>query len=156
MDIGLALQREFLHPRAQGTRRVFAHDLERNPLRQVAERAPVDEQTLFGMRQHVDEPGRRGFRLCVDLDAAGARRMLADVADAIAVDRNIAEKGASAGSIEDERAPNDRVVILHAKLRRNAVSSGALCSAALRTAALCTAALCSAALGSAALGSAAW
>src|ERR1700690_903565 len=49
--------------------------------------------------------------------------MPADVADTIAVDRNIAKKGAPAGPIDDERGPNDRVVIRRGLRRRNAVGS---------------------------------
>ena len=54
--------------------------------------AAVDEQRLFRMREHVDEPRRYGLALRIDLRAAMSGRVRTNIDDAIFVNGHIAHE----------------------------------------------------------------
>ena len=110
MNVSLLMQHLGLHGRVQRTHGVLTEDFERHPLAQITQGAAVDEQRLFRMGEHVDEARRDGFAACIDFAASVAGDVLADVGDAVAIDRHIAHIRCIAGAVVDEAAPNDDVM----------------------------------------------
>ena len=67
IEVDLVTHRIGLHLCVHRPHRDLAHDLERDTLAQVAQRAAIDQQRLFGMREHVDEAGRDCTAVRIDL-----------------------------------------------------------------------------------------
>ena len=111
MQVALLAFHFFFHDRRQRPHGILAHDLERHTLRDVAERSLVHEQRFLRMSQHIDEPGRDRLAVRIDFRAADARRVRADIADPIFVDRNIPDIGRLARTIIDEALSNDGIVL---------------------------------------------
>ena len=105
------LAREFLlHRRVQRAHGHLAHHFERHALAQIAECAAVDEKGFFRVRQHVDEARRNRLAVRIDFRAALAGRVLADIDDAIALNRDIADIRLRARTVIDESGADDGVV----------------------------------------------
>ncbi len=64
------------------------------------------------MSEHIDEPGRDRLAVRIDFRAPHARRMRADIADPILVDRDIPDIGRLARTVIDEAMSNDGIVLL--------------------------------------------
>ena len=118
LDVALVLEDVCLHrvvERAAGL--TLAHDLERDPLLEVAHAAAVSDQRRVGPRQHVDETRRDGLAARVDLGRRPGAGEVTDRGDTIATNANIRSPTRRAGAIEERAVADDEVVSV-GRLRR--------------------------------------
>ncbi len=110
------------HGRRQRPHGILAHDLERHALRDVAERTLIHEQRFLRMCEHIDEPGRYRLAVRIDLRAARARRVRADIRDPILSIATSPMEGRLARTVIDQAIANDGIV-LNLRRRRHARGS---------------------------------
>ncbi len=111
LDVALVLEDVSLHrvvERAAGL--ALAHDLERDPLLEVAHAAAVRDQGLVGPRQHVDETRRDGLAARVDLGRRPGAGEVTDRGDAIATNADVRAPTRRAGAIVERAVADDEVV----------------------------------------------
>src|SRR5207249_4513285 len=110
LDVALLLGLLATHGLVHRTERPsLAEDLAGHALADVALRAAVGDERRRRPAQHVDEARRDREPSCVDL-ATSARADLSDLRDAVAIDRDVAREGRTAGAVVDRATADDDVM----------------------------------------------
>src|SRR5437867_2023123 len=111
-DIGLAFDHLLLHrlvERPHGF--AFTHDFERHALANVALRTAILNERFGRPTQHVDEARRDGEAFGVNFGFAAGTRQLAYGRDAVAIDRDVADRRRVPAAVVDRAIPDNYLVV---------------------------------------------